>query len=419
MDKSDYVFTNKDNIDEDLKELITKMGKLQYDYINFGKDMSIYADKNRFSKSVNDYNKKYTRDMLNMCVKPLRKGVNKDSIFECVGMYIGMSLVSKEFRKGVRNEVTSALYPIAESYGNTRNNIDEFNMKFLSNVNGYFERFTGKKSGFIDNIVNLSDNAIKNRKLNMWEYKNGVLKAENSGYLPLSPDVAAMVQLSFIKQAYDDMRVDGADVNKVMENYNRSSELLYKLAYQRDNISREQLDFNVRVLAGRLSCQYGYTDRYFSELAFGHVGKSAGYDVKFGDGSVHKVWRGEYTTRNNNDCYKGGFTPRVPNSLDENLKFLEETLNSMYSTCHTMEDIKKCNANFKESPLIDYFNYVLSDDLTKFDDKEQVSDLINKSVAKCCDVWLENNPVEKERFENMVNHKKSQQKQRDSSQFEF
>ena len=59
MDKSDYVFTNKDNIDEDLKELITKMGKLQYDYINFGKDMSIYADKNCFSKSVNDYNKKW------------------------------------------------------------------------------------------------------------------------------------------------------------------------------------------------------------------------------------------------------------------------------------------------------------------------------------------------------------------------
>lgn len=219
--------------------------------------------------------------MFGFCAMPLARGINRDAVIQAISMYVGMRLVDKDFQKDISKGVVDTLGPYVES--------------------------KAEKAG-PDSIWG------------KWSEKIKV--AKNEGREPLDPDTAAVTQIGFIKQAYEDMRKPGADVNKISKEYENAVNTLYSVA-EKDGVSKEAVNNSLKFMVGKLIETNPDNMKYFNETCYDGVFmdsyKEENVTTVDNDGKIIEktqfVWDGSFKNKDGTE-FKGTFSPRSPYTQD-------------------------------------------------------------------------------------------------------
>lgn len=332
-----------------LKSDITDMDVSFMDY-NASVNHSVQGD---YDSQIGRMNQMYYRMLLNQCVRPLIYGINPNTILQSVGMYAGMALINKDFRESCHTMVQQQLYPIAE-------------------------------------------------KLSLKYQQKMVLNHE----LPIGLDSAAMMHLSWTKQAYNKMREPGADVDGIMSDYMQATASLAERC-ERSGISSGDLNKMVRIKVGQLAQKNPEILTLFKETAYQQITMDdfhkETYQVQGKNGVesyVNMVWSGEFTDvtgqlspdkKGNPQCgiaYEGTFTPRPPCNIDDMMESYQDMLSGMKG-CNT---VKELDDFFKQHDIDSdlYETMMVADGYDRNAVIERMS-LCNKSAMKS---WMTEHPDE-------------------------
>lgn len=324
-------------------ELEQQFASVNMHFAEYAKDRLSYEKSLESQKdALHAFNGIYCKSLLALCAVPLRKGVHPTTVLRSAGLFLGCCLFSKTFREGVDKTVRKALYPIVERKAETE----------------------GPDS--------------------IWAIRRDMMKAqENGGYLPLTPDSAAVLKIAFCQQAYDDMRKPGADINAIMESYLESEALLYKQA-KADGIKPETLDRSMHRIVGMMMDKDPSCMKYFTETAYGVVRRGADreYTRRYRDSDgfheeTYFRWDGDMVDADGNP-YTRGYTPRVPNTVNEMRKMQRNVWYQAFCAADSPEGIKNIISSDTMVQMQSFYMRMLKEDngLTD-DDVMNVADLDN------------------------------------------
>lgn len=301
-DKSVYLVEGSDEERRYLNQLKDDITNTDVSFMDYNASVSDISS-NDYDSQMGRMNQMYYRMMLGQCVRPLMYGVNPTSILQTVGMYAGMALVNKGFRQNCNTMIQQQLYPVAEKL------------------------------------------PIKYQKKMMLNHE-----------LPIGLDSAAMMHLSWTKQAYDKMREPGANVSEIMNEYAQATNALQERC-QRSGISSGDLNKMVRIKVGQLAQKNPEILTLFSETAYQQVTMDDFHketqQIQGKDGVesyVATVWSGEFTDNTGElSCnkkgepqagapYDGTFTPRPPCTMNDMMAGYKDMLSGM-KDCKTVEEL--------------------------------------------------------------------------------
>lgn len=263
---------------------------------------------------VDMFNKMYAKQMMLHCIAPLRNGINQETLSDVLTTGTMCYLFNKDFRKEVHESVQKALYPVVDAAA----------------------RRGGPDSRWA-------------------QWRDRILVNQNDGRLPLTPRSAAVMQLGLIKRSYADMRRPGADVESEMQKFRERSEKLREWA-ERDGISGETLDRNVRTMVGKIIEHDPSQAVYFQEFECGGLKRAPGRDVVVGGHPEHRlengedrtymaggrkvnVWRGEFQFQDGS-AYNGCFSPRIPSDVPTHVKAASPDMHEAFGRCDTVSDVR-------------------------------------------------------------------------------
>lgn len=328
------------------KQELKEMEKLQTEIAQYNQSLSDYMAQSEdwlnkpetMDAKKDNMNEMYNRRMMMMCAMPLARGLSVDSVISCVGMYAGICLVNKDFKNSVKKSVGSMLAP----------HLEEFSQKIEER---YPSDSTKGKVGI--------------RKLGMQAsaWRERIIRSQNDGRLPYSPQSAAVQDLALHKMAFQEMRQPGADIEKIRKQHTEARERLFELA-ARDGVTKDQICQQVRVMVGKISMaeersrglynyedtgkgQYNDMSSMFEETACckGRFYRDDYYEenvlVHDDAGNPHmvdkNVWNGEYYALNEDDepfGYEGDFTPREPRSKEDAIDRAKMAVQDAYDNSH-------------------------------------------------------------------------------------
>lgn len=312
---------HREHIQPGTREYAKAMDKLRREVVYTNAEFVLYPERiERWMKmdetaaaiEGNRLNKDYLHSMYNLALKPLDDGLSATGVMECLGAYIGMAVTSPVFRKDCNMNILRAMTPVVETAAKANCKIADFTDSHLHGLIGKVEKLTGKELP--------GHQARAEYKGHDWHESASVRfihdmydKAATHGRLPYTPESAAIQYLRNTTSAYEAMRQPGADIAKILESYNRASEMLYKLA-ERDGVSEDRLNMNVRTMAGKLIEQYPDFRGIFTETAYHDkaVDKSCWDEVELPGGQTVGTWRGQFVDRATGKPFDGPFTPRPP-----------------------------------------------------------------------------------------------------------
>lgn len=339
-EKPVYVISGSAEEAQYLKQLKDDITGADISFMDYNANLSDISS-NDYDSQMSRMNQMYYRMMLSQCVRPLMYGINPDSIIQTVGTFAGMALMNKGFRQACHTEVQQRLYPAMN-------------------------------------------------KLPM-SYQQKMLFNDE---LPIGLDSAAMMHLSWSKQAYDKMREPGADVNSIMDDYARATDAL-KARCERCGISEDDLNQNIRLKVGQLAQKNPEVLTLFTETAYQQVTMA-----DFQQDGETSVWTGEFIdTTGILNCdsngnpqpgtfYTGSFTPRPPLSMDDMINGYQAVLSEM-ETCNTVDELDKFLTHHDADADL-YLTMMVSDGCD-YDEVVQSMGDANKTAMKR---WINNHSDE-------------------------
>lgn len=246
-------------------------------------------------------NKMYSRYLIMECAKPIIQGRDADAVLQSMGIMIAGYLTNPEFKKTVNETAQKVIYPY---------------------------------------VKYKSDTAGPDSKWRDWCDK--IEATKNGGHLPLCGKSAAAMQIAIDRKFYNEMRADGADINKLTEQYNKTRDQLYSIA-KHDGVSREELDDNIRTLFGQMQGVDPTVTRMYTETAFEDVVKSKAHEVKVKDenGKEHSEyrWDGQFEYRKGGKDYARGFSVRRPTNHFNWIDRLNGSMEDAFGRCKTADDV--------------------------------------------------------------------------------
>lgn len=267
---------------EEMEKLTNQLKKVQLEFVEYTKDR-IGFEKSLESQTeqATQMTRLYCRTGMMLCLAPLRKGINVNSIIKTIGLWTCACMFSKTFREELNYTVRETMYPA---------------------------------------IVKKAEKAGPG---STWDVKRKQIEAEqNGGYLPFTPDSAAILKIAFCQQAYTKMREEGADVEQILRDYHKAEETLYRHA-EKDGVSRQALDRSMRTIVGNLIEANPDGDMIMAETAYGVVTRGANtiheQHIKEINGvrvRTYEKWEGRYNTADGEE-YVGAFNPRMPESIND------------------------------------------------------------------------------------------------------
>lgn len=254
--------------------------RIDTDFVSYVKNTDLKSLEEKEPTMLDTMNMMYHRRMMLACTEPLMHGVSSDSIVQAIGMFTGMCLLSKDFREDMSVSVGNVLYPYVQ-----------------------------KKAEAAP-----EDSA--------WgRARDAVLKMQNHGRLPLTPKSAALMNVGFLERAYVDMRRPGADVNKILGQYEEAISVLRTQA-EHDGVSSEDLAENMRTIIGQMCVKNPDYSRFCNELSHGAV-RRCPFQTVMDNGEMKDVWKGEYEFVDGTP-YTEAFTPRPPESYSAHAGHLHD-----------------------------------------------------------------------------------------------
>ena len=272
------------------------------DYVKNNADIRAKAD--RVRKMTDTMNQYYNRQMMMACYAPLIKGINRDTMVESLGMYLGMYVFSKNFRENIQFKKQS---------------------RMIENVSAKLEKHP-------DNI-------------SLRAKRNELLK-DRYGMEPMSPQAAAGMKIGFAKQAYEKMREPGADVAVVKAEYDAALQVLDEQCLA-NGVSIKDRDQSERVMVYQLSKKDPTLAYIYKEVQQGvrpsETRKET--EVAYDENGNRKInyyerWNGEFQNKDG-EPFTAGFTPRMPGSRRDYEDTFSDFMYDEVAGCETAYDLKR------------------------------------------------------------------------------
>lgn len=290
------------------------------DYMRMVRESHLFeGDREHKRRELNGIHKAYVGMMVVGCVTPLKRGVSADTIGEVIGMGATLWLLSPEFRQQIGDVTTSALDSWADrQIEHKQARIDRRNERGREATERMNERGRAREGdAWIDRTwkdEELSERWLKRRM------KLKDKKAEQFGEYPMTTRSAALTEVALGQKAYQDMRVEGCDPEKVLESYNEAMDVLYEEA-QRWHISPEALATESRHVVSEMVAADPTTASMYEQMAYGQFQQdsSGSRVVRDAEGRIRRehTWTGNFTDDHGNVVDRGSFTPRMPDADDE------------------------------------------------------------------------------------------------------
>ena len=322
------------------------LDRLTRDILDMNVDFVDFVSKSKASKEyvaqrTDSINNDYNQRLMMMITMPLRRGCNKESILQSIGVAAGAMLFNKEFRKSCSATVQNLMYPYVSAIADR-----------------------SKPGGFWD---------TQRRKLSM---------AQN-GRLPLTPESAAVMHLGFCKNAYNLMREPGADRDKILKDYKSAVTTLRSMAKD-DGISPDVLNQSIRTIAGQLIERDPKLSICFEELSFRGVKRGAG-KVE----NMTETWKGEYLDASG-EAFAGAFNPRVPRTREEYGAVFAKFFSEQFDSCKTPEALADKMRTKEHKQLRDgYMDLMMQDGMAI----EQVHEYVTEYMRQGVDAWCNKNGI--------------------------
>lgn len=286
----------------DMKQLLAfqkEIDRMNVDMVEFhgrGKAwLKEHAEKGGKGTSFQAFNDMFQRRMLMMCILPLQRGINAESLVQSVGMAVGMAIVNPDFRKNLH-----------QAYANWQIN---------------------RHGGINEYILDMENDPKAIASIDKH------LAKANGGRIPFTEQSAAAMNIALAKQAYEGFRNPEMDDFDVGYAYQNAQEMLYKLA-KADGISEDALDRATRVMYGRLSQVDPSLSQLYSETAYRKVVMGDMEDDEYktfdedGNSVIRKryVWNGAYGDVESQQDFEGMFHVREKMDVHEFGKTIQEDM---------------------------------------------------------------------------------------------
>lgn len=267
-----------------LAKLEADIAKADNDYVSFVKENDKYL--NPANTQMQEMMRMRHMQMFSACFRPLQRGVNPTSIVQCLGMYAGMRLLDKDFKKDVQKSVATMLEPVVTQRAET----------LMAQGDPASVRWKG--------------------------YADRLKAVANGGRPPLDADSVAITHLAFIQKANNDMRQPNADINKIMTDYQAGLDTLYARAAQ-DGISKDDAEVLLKFKIGKAMERNPDLGLCFNETAYQGI-RQGDYQeettfVTDTSGQTKEVntmaWHGEFVNADGSE-FEGTFSPRIPMAED-------------------------------------------------------------------------------------------------------
>lgn len=224
-------------------------------------------------------NQMYMQRMVMMCTMPLSRGLSPQSLVQSVGMYVGMAMISPDFRRQFAQNISAPL----------RQGIDGY----MANV----------ESGKLH--PGWSDERRAKHLERLGKFRDRCAQVENGGRMPFTPESAALERLkidnAYYRQLRDPkIRLNGSEA--LDEAYVNNLSQLNAMC-EMDGISAEELNQAHRTLVGMIMDNDPTIKDIYSDLAFDRIKKAPPrqiFDVRIDEFGRqvpyvdHEVWTGEF-----------------------------------------------------------------------------------------------------------------------------
>ena len=327
-------------LDRQYREMQATLGKVDTDYVNHVARMTRFNQENQ-RPQVNALTQFYHMQLMFSCVAPLSEGISVDTMTRAGGMFLGAYLCSKNFRAQVKE------------YGKQHDR--QKAEKQLAKLDAWEEKHNRDLP---------PDKKAK---------RDALIMKINDGRMPLSPKSTALTHIGFAKKAYEDMRKPGADVTKIMGEYDAAVGSLYEQA-QADGCDPADVARNFRMSVATLSSKDPSMNAMFAETCYGGMRPmvTSEYETRMSpNGPVtteYAVFNGTYQNPDGSP-YTGVFHLRPPMSANEHV---HATLDMV---ARDLSDAGTDGAKFADAMIYNYSSDVMTTRRTAFAD-----DFPNESV---------------------------------------
>lgn len=362
---------------EDLSKEIARYDSKAIDYLSESVDW--INNQGQGETQVDMMNKMYSRYLIIECAKPIMQGRDADAVLQAMGIMVAGYLTNPEFKKTVNETAQKAVYPY---------------VKHKAEVAGPDSKWR--------------------------DWCDKIEATKNGGHLPLCGKSAAAMKIAIDRKFYNAMREDGADMEKLTEQYNKTRDQLYVVA-KNDGVSREDLDNNVRTLFGQMQGVDPTISRMYSETAFEDVVKSGTHEVKrkdeHGKEQTQHVWDGQFEYRKGGKDYDKGFTVRRPTNRFSWINRLNGSMEDAFGRCKTAEDVFQLGRVINGEKIDDVYpkgsaenkRYswmtewqrknerdfdIMYDDCRNVDDYEALDSYVQDVTSAHFENWLRSHPKE-------------------------
>lgn len=309
---------------ERLSELEQQIQKVEGQYVDYAERNLNYRKVSKQTPEIKKTNRLFCLALAGCCLTPLRNGVNAKSVLRVIGLWVGCCVLSKQFREATGEVIGKAFGPMIS--------------KKVSQAE--------------------PDSLLRTRQ---------ALVTKDGEELPLIPESVAVMQIAFCRQAYADMRKEGADKNQVLADYKKASEFLYEMAAA-DGIQRPVVEKQMRKIAGDLMEKDPSFLLVFQETAYDTVvrGRRTVHLQKYEDaGEVktrrYETWEGDYKTETGN-VFDGAFTPRMPESVNALRKRSKQAWEREMNKADTPEEWQAAvNSPYARSVQMRYMRCMMED----------------------------------------------------------
>lgn len=271
-------FTEPGSVEEReyLQNLMKQFGDVDSDYMEYVKKQEPYSQNKAVMKQkFSGMSGIYYRQMMLTCMSPLQDGLDLNSLVQCVSMYVGMSLMDKDFKNQMKNMANQFEYQIVS-----------------------------KKAE--------KDGPNSKAAVRATELKQLMTMHNNGGREPFNPRSAALTKIAMTTKAYSDMRVPGADIDKIRSAYTEAMGVLDEQIGD-DGLRVSAVNQEMRTIVGQMSNQDPSIATMFRETSYDGVVKAPYHKDPNNPNQV--IWTGEYFDRNGK-MFTGGFTPREPLTVE-------------------------------------------------------------------------------------------------------
>lgn len=283
-----------------LRELELKISDVELQYEKYAAQQLNFQTLGPEDRAkLENINRLFCLALAGLCLVPLRKGVNTNSVLRTIGLWVGCCFLSKSFRQA--------------------------SGKLVSNVMGPM----------------MVDKVQKSKPDSMLQMRRNYFQDESQ--LPLTPEGVAVIQIAFCKQAYLAMREKGANVEVVKQQYQKAVDVLYDQAEQ-NGVSRMAVKKVMRKIAGDLMDKDSTFLEVFEETAYDVImrGPDTIHKQRYSDGKQvlereYTMWEGMYLNEDGT-AFTEAFTPRMPVSVNTLRKYSRRAWDKAMKTAQTPEE---------------------------------------------------------------------------------